>query len=267
VIANIECKDLTIKVHKAYPMTQPVVLIHGSPGAPNAWKGVIKALGESAMVITPGLPDHNQPHPAQRRETTEMAATIADSLGPQPDGIALVGHSFGGNVALHIALAGKVKVVALVLVEPVELATLPVLGEGAAYNEAKTLFDSYVSKAKVGEANAVGILIDFWFGAEAFGRMPEPVQGFLRSQVLVNVRDVEATFREQHSRASLAALTMPITIAYGTKSPAVAKLVAECLAATVTNGRSAPLDGADHGMLATHAPQVAALIKETVARI
>lgn len=248
-------------------MTQPIVLIHGSPGAPNAWKGVNKALGESAMVITPGLPDHNQPHPAQRRETTEMAATIADSLGPQPDGIVLVGHSFGGNVALHIALAGKVKVAALVLIEPVALATLPVLGEEAAYNEARALFDSYVAKAKAGEANAVGIMIDFWFGAEAFGRMPGPVQGFLRSQVLVNVRDVEATFREQHSRVSLAALTMPITVAYGTKSPAVARLVAERLAVTVKNGRSVALDGADHGMLATHAPQVATLIKETVARI
>lgn len=248
-------------------MTRPVVLIHGSHGAPNAWKGVIKALGENMTAVTPGLPDHNQSGPPQRRETAEMAASIADTLGPQPDGIVLVGHSFGGNVALHIALAGKVKVAALVLVEPVELATLPVLGEEAAYDEAKTLFDSYVAKARAGEANAVGIMIDFWFGAEAFGRMPEPVQSFLRSQVLVNVRDVEATFREKHSRASLAALTMPITVAYGTKSPAVAQLVAERLAVTVKNGRSAPLDGADHGMLATHAPQVAALIKETMARI
>jgi len=248
-------------------MARPIILIHGSPGAPNAWKGVIKALGETATVITPGLPDHNQPNPPQRRETAEMATSIADALGPQPDGIVLAGHSFGGNVALHIALAFKVKVAALVLIEPVEMATLPVLGEEAAYNEARALFDFYVAKAKAGEANAVGIMIDFWFGAEAFGRMPEPVQNFLRSQVLVNVRDVEATFREQHSRASLAALTMPITIAYGTKSPAVARLVAERLAVTVKNGHSAPLDGADHGMLATHALQVATLIKETVARI
>lgn len=248
-------------------MTRPIVLIHGSPGAPIAWKGVIKALGENTTVITPGLPDHNQPHPPQRRETAEMATAIADAIGSQPDGIVLAGHSFGGNVALHIALAGKVKVAALVLIEPVELATLSALGEEAAYNEARALFDSYVAKAKVGEANAVGIMIDFWFGAEAFGRMPEPVQGFLRSQVLVNVRDVEATFREKHSRASLAALTMPITIAYGTKSPAVARLVAERLANTVKNGRSVALDGADHGMLATHATQVATLINETAARM
>lgn len=243
-------------------MSRPIVLLHGSPGAPNAWKGVIKALGEGVTAITPGLPDHNQPHPPQRRETAEMAATIVDGLGPQPDGIVLAAHSYGGNVALQIALAGKVKIAALILIEPVALAILPALGEEAAYREAKVLFDRYIAKGRAGEADAVGIMIDFWFGAEAFGRMPPPVQGFLRSQMDVNLRDVEATFREHHTREKLAALSMPVTVAYGTKSPSVAKLVAQRLAATVKNGKAVPLDGADHGMLATHAPQVAALIAE-----
>jgi pimeloyl-ACP methyl ester carboxylesterase len=246
-------------------MSRPIVLLHGSPGAPNAWKGVIKTLGEGSNVITPGLPDHNQPHPPQRRETAEMAATIIDGLGPQPDGIVLAAHSYGGNVALHIALAGKVKVAALVLIEPVALAILPVLGEEAAYREAKTLFDRYIAKGRA-DADAVGIMIDFWFGAEAFGRMPPPVQGFLRSQTEVNLRDVEATFREHHTREQLASLSMPMTVAYGTRSPDVAKLVARRLAATVQSGKAVPLEGADHGMLATHAPQVAALIRETEVR-
>jgi pimeloyl-ACP methyl ester carboxylesterase len=244
-------------------MARPIVLIHGSPGAPNAWKGVVKALGEGAAAITPGLPDHNQPQPPQRRETAEMAATIVDGLGSQPDGIVLGAHSYGGNVALQMALSGQIKVAALVLIEPVTLAILPPLGEEAAYREAKALFDRYIAKGNAGEADAVSIMIDFWFGAEAFGRMPPPVQGFLRSQTAVNLRDVEATFREQHTRERLAALAMPVTVAYGTKSPAVAKLIAERLASTVKNGKAVPLDGADHGMLATHAPQIAALFGET----
>ncbi|MDF3072396.1 MAG: alpha/beta hydrolase [Alphaproteobacteria bacterium] len=247
-------------------MSRPIVLLHGSPGAPNAWKGVIKALGEGIIVIAPGLPDHNQPHPPQRRETAEMAATIAAELGPQPDGIVLAAHSYGGNVALQMALWGAVKIAALILIEPVALAILPVLGEEAAYREARILFDRYIAKGRAGEADAVGIMINFWFGAEAFGRMPPPVQGFLRSQTEVNLRDVEATFREHHTREQLASLSMPMTVAYGTRSPDVAKLVARRLAATVQSGKAVPLEGADHGMLATHAPQVAALIRETEVR-
>ncbi len=241
-------------------MNRPVVLLHGSPGAPNAWKGVIKALGEGVTTLTPGLPDHNQPVQPQRRETAEMAASIVEGLGPQPQGIVLAGHSYGGNVALQIALSGRIEVAALVLVEPVALATLPVLGEEPAYRAAKALFDTYVARANAGEPGAVGIMIDFWFGPEAFGRMPAAVQDFLRSQTKVNVRDVEATFRERHTREKLAALAMPMVVAYGTRSPAVAKLVAQRLAATVKNGTAVPLEGADHGMLATHAPQIAALI-------
>ena len=244
-------------------MTRPIVLIHGSPGAPNAWKGVVRALGEDTAVITPGLPDHNQPHPPQRRETAEMAATIADELGPQPAGIVLAAHSYGGNVALQMALSDKVKVAALVLVEPVALGILPPLGEEKAYGEARAVFDSYIAQAHAGETDAVRTMIEFWFGSGAFARMPDPVRGFLRSQTAVNARDVEATFREHHTREKLAALSIPVIVAYGTKSPAVAKLIAERLAATVKNGKAVPLDGADHGMLATHAPQIAALIKET----
>ena len=245
-------------------MARPIVLIHGSPGAPNAWKGVVKALGEGAATITPGLPDHNQPHPPQRRETAEMAATIVDGLEPQPEGIVLGAHSYGGNVALQIALAGKVKIAALVLIEPVALAILPPLGEEVAYREAKALFDSYIAQAHAGQADAVSTMIDFWFGSGAFARMPDPVRGFLRNQTQVNARDVEATFREQHTREKLATLSMPVTVAYGTKSPTVAKLIAERLASTVKNGKAVALDGADHGMLATHAPQIAALIREAM---
>ena len=101
----------------------------------------------------------------------------------------------------------------------------------------------------------------------AFTRMPDQLQGFLRGQTPVNVRDVEAAFRERYIRETLAALSAPVAIAYGTSSPAVSELIAKRLAATVKHGEAVPLDGADHGMLATHAPQLAELIRSTVARV
>ena len=248
-------------------MSRPIVLLHGSPGAPASWKGVVKALGADNQIVTPTLPDHGAAAPPPPRETQEMAASVAAALGPQPDGIVLAGHSYGGNVALQMALAGTVKVAALVLIEPVALAVLPALGEDAAYAKARAIFDRYLERGRAGDAEAVGVTIDFWFGAGSFARLPEPVRGFLRSQTAVNMRDVAATFRERHARERLAALSMPVTVAWGGKSPAVAWLIAERLAATVPRGRATMLESADHGMLASHAPQVAALIAEAAARI
>ena len=247
-------------------MSRPIVLLHGSPGAPASWKGVIKALGEDVEIIAPTLPDHGASAPPQRRETQEMAAQIVATLGPQPGGIVLAGHSYGGNVALQIALSGALKVDALVLIEPVALATLPALGEDAAYAEAKAIFDRYLERGHARDPEAVGIMIDFWFGAGSFVRLPDAVRGFLRSQCEVNLRGVEATFRERHAREALAALAMSLTVAWGEKSPAVARLIAERLAATAQAGRAVMLEGADHGMLASHAPQVAALIAQTASR-
>jgi len=248
-------------------MSRPIVLLHGSPGAPASWKGVIKALGENVEIIAPTLPDHGAAASPPQRETQEMAATIAAALGPRPDGIVLAGHSYGGNVALQMALAGAVKVAALVLIEPVALGVLPALGEDAAYAEAKAIFDSYLERGRAGDTEAVAIMIDFWFGAGSFAHLPEPVRGFLRSQTAVNLRDVAATFRERHSRDELATLAMPLTVTWGGRSPSIARLIAERLAATAPQGRATRLEGADHGMLTSHAPQVAALIAEAAARI
>lgn len=247
-------------------MSRPIVLLHGSPGAPASWKGVVKALGEGCEILTLSLPDHGATTPPQPRETHEMAAQIVAALGPRPNGIVLAGHSFGGNVALQIALSGAVKVAALVLIEPVALAVLPALAEDAAYAEAKGIFDRYLERGHAGDPAAIGIMIDFWFGAASFARMPQPVRTFLASQMTVNLRDVAATFREHHARERLAALAMPLTVAWGEKSPTVARLIAERLAATVPQGRAVRLEGADHGMLASHAPKVAALIAQTAAR-
>lgn len=247
-------------------MSRPIVLLHGSPGAPSAWKGVCRALGEASPVLVPALPDHGMAVQPPKRETAEMAAAVVRALGRQDSGIVLAGHSYGGNVALQIALAGEIEVAALVLLEPVALATLPALGEAAAYAEARQVFDAYVARGLAGETDAIGAMIDFWFGAGAFARMPPAAADFLRQQTAVNLRDVQATFREVHAVETLARLAMPVTIAWGTKSPAIARLIAEKLAGTVLQGNAVALDGADHGMLATHAPQIAALIAAAAGR-
>lgn len=240
-----------------------VVLIHGSPGAPAAWKGVARALGEGTEIVMPPLPDHGQPHPPPRRETAEIAAAIAAELGPRPEGVVLAGHSYGGNVALHIALSGALKVEALVLLEPVALGLLPVLGDIAAHAEAKAVFDGYIARGHAGEADAIATMIDFWFGAGAFARLPDAVRLHLVRQTAVNLRDVEATFRERYARAGLGALAMPVAVVFGSNSPPLARSIAERLAAAVANGRAECLAGADHGMLASHAPQIAGLIGRT----
>jgi pimeloyl-ACP methyl ester carboxylesterase len=122
----------------------------------------------------------------------------------------LAGHSYGGVVALAVALRGHVSIGALVLIEPVALKVLTMDGESEAYAAAKAVFDDYISRFESGDGRAVQKMVDFWFGEGAFARMPEPLAAYLIKETAANIKDVRATFRESYSVDALRRLHMPV---------------------------------------------------------
>ena len=77
-----------------------VLLLHGLGATADVWGGVGAALGERAWAA-PDLPGHGR-SPALPEYTF---AGLADAVAPllDPVGTVVVGHSFGGVVALHLA--------------------------------------------------------------------------------------------------------------------------------------------------------------------
>ena len=94
------------------------------------------------------------------------------TLGPPA---VVAGHSYGGVVALTLALRAHLAMGALVLFEPVAVPILLTAGETDAYHAAKAIFDDYIARVEGGETGAVRRMVDFWFGPGAFARMPEPL--------------------------------------------------------------------------------------------
>lgn len=81
-----------------------VVLLHGILGSRNNWRGFGRALAAAAgvRVRLVDLRNHGQSHPAQGPHTVAACAqdlaALCASLGDAPR--AVIGHSFGGKVAL-----------------------------------------------------------------------------------------------------------------------------------------------------------------------
>lgn len=242
----------------------PLVLIHGSPGNAQSWKGVVARLKDRFTVILPTLPGHGDDFDSRPTETAALAAGVVESIGPLAGPVVLAGHSYGGNVALHIALSGRLAIERMVLFEPVALNVLAATGHGAEHAAAKTLFDEYVSKVAAGDPEAIGMMVDYWFGEGAFGRMPQPMRNYLAARAPVNARDVAATFREHYSALALHALAMPVTVAYGTASPAIARVLAEAIAKAVGLGFTLAIKGGTHAMLVSNAEAVANAIATDV---
>jgi pimeloyl-ACP methyl ester carboxylesterase len=242
-----------------------IALIHGSPGTSRAWQAVGERLAAGFRVVAPNLPGYDTtPRPAaDPAGDSSYAARLIEALIEEVgEPAVLAGHSYGGVVALMSALRGRIKPRALALFEPVAVPVLAAVGDGEGFAASRALFEGYCAAFDGGDHEAARIMVDYWFGAGAFARMPPPVREFLVGHTAQNVRDVRATFRDAYPPAALRALPMPVLCAYGSRSPAVMVRIVEAITGLVPRGIIKTIENANHAMTTTHAPAVTALITE-----
>jgi pimeloyl-ACP methyl ester carboxylesterase len=96
-----------------------LVLLHGQPGLGADWQPVIAALPASVRAVAIDRPGHgSSPLPGGGLEVN--AAAVLDAFDRQGiDRAVLVGHSYGGGVALRVAATAPERVEALVLLASV----------------------------------------------------------------------------------------------------------------------------------------------------
>ena len=244
----------------------PLVLVHGSPAEGRAWGRVARHLADF-RVLTPDLPGYGGSAAlSDSAGTAAMARAVAAVIEAVAEPVWLAGHSYGGNVALHAALAAKARIRGLVLFEPVFFRALALAGERAQLEAAARHFDDYVRRVESGDLAAVERMVAFWFGAGAFERLPAAVRAYLEGAAPKNAADVKAAFAETLSAANLAALDVPVLVGYGAASPAVVPAIATALAGLLPDAATAPISDATHAMLDTHADAVARLIRDHAGR-
>jgi pimeloyl-ACP methyl ester carboxylesterase len=245
----------------------PLVLVHGSPAEGRAWGRVARHLDGAFRLLTPDLPGYGGSDPlGANASTAAMSGAVVALIQTLAERAWLAGHSYGGNVALHAALASRERIEGLILFEPVFFRGLALAGEHAALSAAAGHFEDYVRRVEGGDLRAVSRMIEFWFGAGAFERLPPPVRDYLESAAPKNAAGVKAAFAESVSAEELAAFAPATVIAYGADSPPVVAAIARALAGLLPRAETHPIPGATHGMLDTHADAVAAFIRRCVAR-
>ena len=89
-------------------MTAHRLLLHGTPLTPAVWEGVVPWLRPHGRVTCPSS--------APTAAAPDQAALARTLLDRHPGELHVVGHSFGGQVALEMALAAPGRVTGLVLI-------------------------------------------------------------------------------------------------------------------------------------------------------
>jgi pimeloyl-ACP methyl ester carboxylesterase len=128
----------------------PLVCVHGAGGSSVVWMDVVRRLPPARRVVAPDLPGHGQSErgaaPLDLEGYRDTLLGLSTHLGLSR--VVLMGHSMGGAIALHCALAWPERVAGLVLVN--SAARLPVSPEFLAL-----LTAALPRAAEPGEAEAV----------------------------------------------------------------------------------------------------------------
>ena len=176
----------------------------------------------------------------------------------------LVGHSFGGLVALAVAMRRRVSLASLVIIEAPAAELLRTCGEDDHFRAFRQMTDRYFASFANGNFGAITHMIDFYGGAGTFASWPERVRGYAIETTPVNILDWASAGAFPLSAASLAAVDIPILVVRGGVSPDAVQRANELIGECVTGATLATVEGAAHFMIATHANEVAELISEHV---
>lgn len=156
---------------------ETVVLIHSSVNSNRQWRALVDVLKERFRLLAINLFGYGEtpPWPGTRLQTLADQAELVLTLCEGTQGpIHIVGHSFGGSVALKAAALLGPRVGRLVLLEPNPFYLLKQHGRTEAYEETRTLRDHVKKFGVTGDwARAGERFADYWLGDGSWASMPE----------------------------------------------------------------------------------------------
>ncbi|HEX9183386.1 MAG TPA: alpha/beta hydrolase [Burkholderiales bacterium] len=234
-----------------------VVCLHSNASSSGQWRALMERLAPKFHVVAPDSygAGKSPAWPAGRRVMLrDEVALIEPALAMAREPLVLVGHSYGGAVALIAAVMQPRRVRALVLYEPTLFALIE--AESPSPNDADGIRNAVAAAGRALDAGdpdgAAECFIDFWMGKGAWARTPEPRRATIAASV-VNVRGWKDTlFSEPTPRAAFAALDIPVLYMTGRLSPASSLGVARLLTKTLPRAEVVQFDGLGHMGPVTH---------------
>lgn len=242
-----------------------VLLLHSSVADRRMWRGQFDPIAADHRVIAPDLPGHGESglSPGPLNLAAELVGLL-DVL--DVDRATVVGSSFGGAVALHLAHAAPRRVAGLVLlcsaapdsvdVEP----TKDVEEFGAEENRLLEAGDVH---------GAVELNVRTWLGPDADNEARDLVR--ITQRRAFEIQLAADTLPEPpyytDEAPDLAALDLPVRIVHGRHDLDMFADIAAHLTATIRGARSVELDWAGHLPALERPAQTAELLRTFIAEI
>jgi pimeloyl-ACP methyl ester carboxylesterase len=247
-----------------------VVALHCSGGGASQWRQLAETLSPNYEVLAPehyGC-DSSGPWSGEHAFTlADEAARAIALIDENEEKVHLVGHSYGGGVALHVALARPDRIASMALYEPTAFHLLRQMGEAGAeaYAEIAAVARRTCESVVTGNyRGGVAAFVDYWNGPGAWNAMRPAAQKALISWAPKGPLDFRALLDDPTHLSAYQALQFPVLLLRGENAPMPTRIIVQALSELLPDNRLTVIDGAGHMGPLTHASEVSPLIGQHI---
>lgn len=242
------------------------LMIHCSLAETGIWAGMASRLSDVLSMTAFDLPGHGRSGDWDNRgEMSAVCMDIAADFAVEQAPMDVIGHSFGGVVALKLAIERPELVRSLVMIESVFFAAgLRALPEACAEHLAEQCAFEAAMKAGDLEEAARGF-IGAWGGGRPWETFSTAQQARIAQQMPLITAVGPALYGDVGGMLDtgvLEAVDIPTLLLEGSEAPAIIPAITEALAARMPRARRSVIDGAGHMSVATHPDEVSAQIMQ-----
>jgi pimeloyl-ACP methyl ester carboxylesterase len=249
-----------------------VVCLHANASTSGQWRSLLETLSPKFHVLAADSygSGRSPPWPTMREaRLRDEVALLEPVFARAGDPFILVGHSYGGAIALIAALSQPHRVRALAVYEPTLFSLLD--ADSASPNDADGIKNAVIGATAcldAGDARgAAEQFIDYWMGKGAWASMPEARQEPVAKSVLSIPAWSHALLEEPTPLSAFRDLHLPVLYMKGSESPASSLGVARLLTPILPDVEVIEFEGLGHMAPVTHPEPVNRAIARFLERI
>jgi pimeloyl-ACP methyl ester carboxylesterase len=241
---------------------EPLVLLHSTGASSSQWRALIERLSPRFRVIAPDLCGYGGTSPWTGRGAFCLgheAAVVGALLERLDEPVHLVGHSYGGAVALRLARLRGELIRSLAVIEPVAFHLLR-CGDDAdasALQEITRIADAVARALACGDYNdGFRQFVEYWSGPGTWAGLSAAKREGLAARLSKVALDFHATLNEPARLEDFRTMTAPALLIRGERSTVPAQRIGRLLARALPGLCTKTIDGAGHMAPLTHPDEI-----------